>query len=336
MNVPLEARIIEEQVLAHHASLKTLAINANAESAQEGASPSATKTFEEFTHSSGFEPLTSVTSVTSVPSDLKPLYQGVFSACTKLEFIQLDCEIIANAWVRQVMRLGAFDAKVWPTKRDDFGLAPFKTQFAPCPQDLGLYAVLPDSSWIKRMAHIGVPTLQLRFKSEDPKLIEKEIELSIQAVNGSQSKLFINDHWKYAIKHGAYGVHLGQEDIDVLTEQDWAQMKASGLRLGISTHGYSEMIRADALRPSYIAMGAIYPTTLKKMQTPPQGLGRLAQYAGLMKDYPLVAIGGITEEDFPNVLKTGVGSVAVVRAIVQSNDPENKAKALCKLVNATL
>jgi len=330
MNVPQDARIIEEQILAYHAPLKTPPINATTESAEGGTSSSATKTFEALSQSTGLR------SLTSVPSELNPLHRGVYSACTRLEFIQLDCEIIANAWVRQVMRLGAFDAKLWPTERDDFGLATFKTQFAPCPKNLGLYAVLPDSTWIKRMADIGVPTLQLRFKSEDPKLIEKEIELSIQAVEGSQSKLFINDHWKYALKHGAYGVHLGQEDIDVLTEQDWAQIKASGLRLGISTHGYSEMIRADALKPSYMAMGAIFPTTLKKMQTPPQGLGRLAQYAGLMKDYPLVAIGGITEQDFPNVLKTGVGSVAVVRAIVQSSDPENKAKALCKLVITAL
>ena len=321
MSKGTEESRVEEQILLRHAALKTHKTATLGES-----------NFEDFAKATGTQLLT------SIPDDLKALHKGVLSSCARLEFSPLDTLLIANAWVRQTFRTNRFDADQWPSLREDFGMTPFdsKSSCTPCPKNLGLYAVLPDAPWIKRMAEVGVRTLQLRFKSEDPYLIEKEIEKSVQSVQGLQSLLFINDHWELALKHGAYGVHLGQEDLESLSPQDWTRIRESGLRLGISTHGYSEMIRADVLKPSYIAMGAVFATTLKKMQTPPQGLARLKQYALLMKDYPLVAIGGITEEDFPGVLSSGVGSVAVVRAIIQDIDPEQKAGVLGEIIQNQL
>jgi thiamine-phosphate pyrophosphorylase len=106
------------------------------------------------------------------------------------------------------------------------------------------------------------------------------------------------------------------------------------LRLGLSSHGYAEMMRADALSPSYIAMGAVFPTTLKRMVTPPQGTARLHAYAKLMRDYPLVAIGGIDADKFPQVLSSGVGSVAVVRAITGAENPEAAAAELQRFLSS--
>jgi thiamine-phosphate pyrophosphorylase len=193
---------------------------------------------------------------------------------------------------------------------------------------LGLYAVLPDAAWVGRMARAAVPTVQLRFKSDDPAAVAREVAAAVQAVQGTPALLFINDHWRQAIEAGAYGVHLGQEDLDALQPSELLVLQASGLRLGVSTHGYAEMVRADAVGPSYVAMGAVFPTTLKKMATAPQGVGRLAAYARLMRGYPLVAIGGIGADQFGEVLGTGVGSIAVVRALVNAPDPEAAARAL--------
>ncbi|MOA63333.1 Thiamine-phosphate synthase [compost metagenome] len=64
------------------------------------------------------------------------------------------------------------------------------------------------------------------------------------------------------------------------------------------------------------------------MATAPQGVARLAAYVRLMGQYPLVAIGGISAEQFPNVLATGAGSIAVVRALVNAEDPEAQARQL--------
>jgi thiamine-phosphate pyrophosphorylase len=146
-------------------------------------------------------------------------------------------------------------------------------------------------------------------------------------VQGTGALLFINDHWQAAILAGAYGVHLGQEDMDVA---DMAAIRAADLRLGLSSHGYAEMLRADRLSPSYLAMGAVFPTTLKRMATAPQGTGRLHAYARLMRDYPLVAIGGIDGSKIAQVKSSGVGSVAVVRAITGAPDPEQAAAQLMR------
>ena len=72
----------------------------------------------------------------------------------------------------------------------------------------------------------------------------------------------------------------------------------------------------------------MFPTTLKRMATAPQGVARLAAYARLMQAYPLVAIGGIALEQFPEILATGVGSIAVVRALVNAENPEAVAVGL--------
>lgn len=262
-----------------------------------------------------------------------PVYRGARAACAQLGFIAADSESLARAWQARSDRLGRFDAAAWPDAPADFGLQPFPPQqrgkaFAPCPAALGLYAVLPDAAWVGRMARAGVPTVQLRFKSDDAAAIAREVRAAVEAVRGTEALLFINDHWRIAIDAGAYGAHLGQEDLDALTAEEVDTLRRSGLRLGVSTHGYAEMQRADAVSPSYLALGAVFPTTLKRMATAPQGLARLHDYARLMRGYPLVAIGGIDAARLPQARASGVGSIAVVRALVGADDPEAAARQL--------
>ena len=267
------------------------------------------------------------------------IYRGAKTACAALGFIDVDAECLARAWRAQTQRTGSFDAHAWPELPADFGMLPFppaerRNAFPPCPQKLGLYAVLPDAAWVGRMARAGVPTVQLRFKSDDAEAVVREVHAAVEAVRGTGALLFINDHWRAAIEAKAYGLHLGQEDLDALTPQELQTIRASGLRLGVSTHGYAEMLRADAVSPSYIAMGAVYPTTLKQMATVPQGVARLGAYARLLLGYSQVGIGGIDEARLPDVLATGVGSVAVVRALVADPQPEAAATRLKAAVEA--
>ncbi len=272
----------------------------------------------------------------ALPADRQQdaVYAGALAACSTLGFIAIDAECLASAWSAQSKRTGQFDAQAWPTQAADFGLVTSggPQAFAACPQQLGLYAVLPTAEWVGRMARAGVPTVQLRFKSDDAQAIAAEIDAAVAAVAGTGALLFINDHWRQAIAAGSYGVHLGQEDLDALSAAELAELRASGVRLGVSTHGYAEMVRASQAQPSYIAMGAVFPTTLKKMATVPQGLARLERYAALTRSYPQVAIGGISAAEFPQVRESGVGSIAVVRAIVNADDPEAAAADLMALM----
>jgi len=255
-------------------------------------------------------------------------------AAIEMGFIESDAKVLGKAWSRMTLHDGGFNPFKWPSRPEQFDLLPWTRNMNPnafkeCPKRLGLYGVMPDADWVKRMAEAELPTVQLRFKSEDRYKIRKQIKESVKAVEGSKTLLFINDFWEEAIDAQAYGVHLGQEDLDTA---DLEKIRAAGLRLGLSTHGYAELAHADRFCPSYIAMGAVFATNLKKMPTAPQGLGRLYQYAKLMSHYPLVAIGGIDQESIHVVAKSGVGSVAVVRAITQAKDPKAAVKHLQALM----
>jgi len=255
-------------------------------------------------------------------------------AAVAMGFIETDATVLGKAWSRMVHHDGSFDPMKWPNRPEYFDLLPWTRimnpkAFPECPKRLGLYGVMPDSEWIKRMVDAELPTVQLRLKSDDMKHIHAEIKQSIEAVKGSKTLLFINDYWQEAMDAGAYGVHLGQEDLETA---DLEAIRSSGLRLGLSTHGYAEMVYADRFCPSYIAMGAVFPTPIKQMPTAPQCLGRIYQYAKLMNHYPLVAIGGIDETSIHAVAQSGVGSVAVIRAIIKAKNPKAAVKKLQELM----
>jgi thiamine-phosphate pyrophosphorylase len=270
-------------------------------------------------------------SVQAQDQGLSPQAAGIVQGARMLGFVEHDAQCLSKAWQAQSLRIGHFAVEAWPDHPQDFGIAPWprSNAFPSCPKSLGLYAVLPDAQWIARMAQAGVLTLQLRFKSSDAAAVTREVRAAVKAVQGTQSLLFINDYWQVAIDEGAYGVHLGQEDMEMSPIET---IRASGLRLGLSTHGYVEMLRAEAHSPSYLALGAVFPTTLKRMQTAPQGTGRLGAYAKLMAGQSLVAIGGIDSDRVAQVMSCGVGSIAVVRAITGASDPEKSAAQLSELM----
>ncbi|NOH25614.1 thiamine phosphate synthase [Vibrio europaeus] len=202
-------------------------------------------------------------------------------------------------------------------------------------RSLGLYPVVDDVAWIERLLPLGINTIQLRIKNPQQADLEQQIIRAIELGRQYQAQVFINDYWQLAIKHGAYGVHLGQEDIE---ESNLAQLTKAGIRLGLSTHGYYELLRIVQIHPSYIALGHIFPTTTKQMPSKPQGLVRLALYQKLIDSipygcthegvsvstlgYPTVAIGGIDQSNADQVWQTGVSSLAVVRAITLAQSPK--------------
>ncbi|CNI38796.1 thiamine phosphate synthase [Yersinia pekkanenii] len=196
-------------------------------------------------------------------------------------------------------------------------------------QRLGLYPVVDSLQWIERLLTVGVTTIQLRIKDLDDMQVEPDIAAAIAMGKRYQARLFINDYWRLAIKYGAYGVHLGQQDLETA---DLAAIQRAGLRLGISTHDERELAIAKAIRPSYIAMGHIFPTQTKQMPSIPQGLAGLKQGVDNAPDYPTVAIGGISLERVPAVLATGVGSVALVSAITLADDWQQVTAQLLHLI----
>ena len=197
--------------------------------------------------------------------------------------------------------------------------------FTPLTGSVGFYPVVPSAEWVERLLGWGVRTVQLRIKAtgHTAQSISAEVIAAIaagRAVPGAQ--VFINDHWQAALAAGAYGVHLGQEDLD---SADIDALRSAGVRLGLSTHTPAELARAKAVQPSYLAIGPIYPTTLKVMPYAPVGLENLSAWTKLAAPYPVVAIGGISLARMPGVLACGVDGVAVVSAVTLAAHPQQAA-----------
>lgn len=207
----------------------------------------------------------------------------------------------------------------------------YQPNFPPVPFRLGLYPVVDSVAWIERLLNAGVKTLQLRIKDKQDDEVEADITAAIALGHRHQARLFINDYWRLAIKHQAYGVHLGQEDLETT---DLNAIRHAGLRLGVSTHDDMEIDVALAARPSYIALGHVFPTQTKQMPSAPQGVDQLARHIARLADYPTVAIGGISLARAPTVLATGVGSIAVVSAITQADDWQAATAQLLQLAGA--
>lgn len=204
-----------------------------------------------------------------------------------------------------------------------------RPQFPDCGSErLGFYPIIDRSDWLERLLPCGVRTVQLRVKDLKGDALRAEIAHAIDLCERHDARLFVNDYWQLAIELGAYGVHLGQED---LHDADAAAIAAAGLRLGISTHSYEELARALAYQPSYVALGPIFETTSKVMRFGPQGLDRLGLWRQLV-DCPLVAIGGIDLERAPAVLAKAPDSIAVISAITQAPDPEATTRQWLKLL----
>lgn len=182
---------------------------------------------------------------------------------------------------------------------------------------IGFYPIVPDSKWVGLVAEAGAGTVQLRIKNKSIVEIEDEIIAAIKIANRFNCNLYVNDYWQFAIKHNAYGVHLGQEDLE---DADMAAISRANLKLGVSTHCYAEVARALALRPSYIAIGPVFSTTTKVMKFAPQGLDALLNWSQMLT-YPLVAIGGINFEIAEDVMSHGASGLAVVRDIMDSEQP---------------
>ena len=186
------------------------------------------------------------------------------------------------------------------------------------------YPVVDSVAWVARLAALGVGTIQLRAKGLTHDQAVTLMREALGEIAGTSAKLVVNDYWRAAIEVGAKHLHLGQED---LAEADVPAIRRAGLTLGLSTHDDAELETALKHKPDYVALGPIYPTTLKAMRFAPQGLEKITAWKKRVGDIPLVAIGGITLERAPGVFAAGADSIAVVSDITQNSHPDARVRA---------
>jgi thiamine-phosphate pyrophosphorylase len=185
------------------------------------------------------------------------------------------------------------------------------------------YLIVDSAAWIARLMPCGVRLVQLRIKDKPDAAIGAEVAKAKALCERHGAQLVVNDYWHQAINAGCDFIHLGQGD---LVTADLAATRRAGIKFGISTHDEAELSRALETGPDYIALGPIYPTSLKAMAFAPQGLPRITEWKQKIGKIPLVAIGGITLERVHTVLEAGADSAAVVTDISLNADPEQRAR----------
>ena len=182
---------------------------------------------------------------------------------------------------------------------------------------LGIYPVVDRAYKLEALYQLGITTAQLRVKDMSGDVLENEVIKAIKISEAYHARFFLNDFWELGIKHKAYGIHLGQEDIQ---EADVEAILNAGLRLGISTHTPKEIDIALGFEPSYLAIGPIYEPISKKLTYAPVGIEDLKRWAKSV-DYPIVAIGGITIENIKGVAQTKAASgIAMISDVLKKGE----------------
>ena len=183
------------------------------------------------------------------------------------------------------------------------------------------YLIVDGAHWLERLLPAGVKLVQLRVKDLAPDALKREVSRSRDLCAKFGATLIVNDFWREAIELDCDFIHLGQEDLD---GADMAAIRRARLRVGISTHSPEELERALSFDPDYVALGPVFPTTLKKMPWAPQGHGRVTEWKKRIGAIPLVAIGGLTVERAPEVYAAGADSIAVVSDVLSHAQPERR------------
>lgn len=170
----------------------------------------------------------------------------------------------------------------------------------------------------------GARFLQLRVKSLPPSdffVLARRVRAETRAHG---CKLIVNDRVDIALACDADGVHLGQEDLPLAVGRDLLGDKI----IGISTHDLRQARQAEQAGANYIGFGPMFGTSTKNTGYDARGLAMLQQLRAEVK-LPIVAIGGITENNVEQVWQAGATSAAIISDILRAeNIPAKIARIL--------
>jgi thiamine-phosphate pyrophosphorylase len=180
---------------------------------------------------------------------------------------------------------------------------------------------------VRALARAGVGLVQLRAKDLSGAEFHRWALAAREVSRECGIRLVVNDRVDVALLVGADGVHLGQDD---LSPEGARKILGGSAIIGFSTHDLDEARRAEALPVDYLAIGPIFETSTKTSGRSTLGVeGARAVRAVTAK--PLVAIGGITLETAPALLRAGLDGVAVISALKRGEDLELLARTWMNL-----
>ena len=184
-------------------------------------------------------------------------------------------------------------------------------------------------AFVHECAMGGITAVQLRVKNK-PKEFLTVLGTRLKALLVSFGiPLVVNDSLELALELEAQGVHLGQEDG---CPQNARNLLGPDRYVGLSINTLSNLKQANKLPLTYVGIGAIFPTPSKSDVSTIWGLEGLKKIASLSL-HPVVAIGGIHEENAPHVLKAGACGIAAIGAFHEGDCPRSTAQNLRKIID---
>ncbi len=201
----------------------------------------------------------------------------------------------------------------------------------------GLYVIIDpqatrarDAVEVARLAlEGGASVLQWRDKLRDKGEQLSDARTIAELCSQHGALFIVNDHADLAIACSANGVHLGQRDLPPQTVRSFMP---AGSIIGTSTNNVEEALRAQEAGADYVAVGSIFPTGSKET-TRPASPQRLREVKGAVR-VPVVAIGGISEDNIDEVLAAGADAVAVISAVCAADDVRAAARRLADRIHA--
>ena len=178
----------------------------------------------------------------------------------------------------------------------------------------------------------GSRILQLRMKDASASaMLEVLVELRRVVDGWEQARLIVNDRVDVALEAGAHGVHLGQGDLPLSSAR---RMVPPNFCIGVSTHDEEQAQRAMEGGADYVAFGPIYQTGSKDNPEPAVGLDRLRALCG-RASVPIIAIGGITLERVPEIVRAGAHAAAIIAAVNQAKNVRVAAESVTRAFKQT-
>ena len=177
----------------------------------------------------------------------------------------------------------------------------------------------------------GITVLQLRDKQHGRAEL-LEMAQKLKKICAEKEVLFIvNDYLDVALSAGADGLHLGQGDLPLAEAR---RLLPVDKLLGCSCTTVSQAVRAQSEGADYVAVGSIYPTLSKERYelVGPDTLRQVREKVSL----PLIAVGGINESNIEEVMKAEADGVAVISAVLGTEDVEGATRGLATKLNQFL
>jgi thiamine-phosphate pyrophosphorylase len=187
---------------------------------------------------------------------------------------------------------------------------------------------IPETECAQKLADAGVRLLQYRNKAASARELFESSRKLISLLAPLKVSVVVNDRADVAALAGASGVHVGQEDLGA---EEARQVVGTEKLVGVSTHNLEQFQRAAASSADYIAVGPIFSTGTKSNPDPVVGT-EFIRKVRLLTDKPIVAIGGVTLERAPGIIKSGADSVAVISDILRADEPGMRARQYINLL----